>query len=168
MKGINLETGSKGITVAEYVSNLQTDKQVYDENHSGTDDYLDANETETVVVNDFESEQDTEVNILETLNPNELADVIVDTINISYNVFSRIYSQGHVDTQDFEARPDELRTLKKSWAKFLKTKDINVSPGTALLIAIVIIYAPKTFMLVQAKKQAKKELKEKNAENSNV
>jgi len=150
----------KGITVAEYVKSLQEDKQAYDIKEDATDFHLDNQEPETV---DVETEQNPEqVDIIDTLGTNDLADFIVSTLNVSYNVFARAFSQGYIDSTPYEARADELDSIKKPLKAYLKTKSINMSPGTALLIAILIVYAPKTFMLVNAKKQAVKELKEKN------
>ena len=165
--GIKTEIESKGITLAEYVANLQTDKQEYDSVNDATDDYLD--EAETPEPLNVENEPaDDGVDIIDTLGTNELADVFVNVFNVSFNVFARAFSQGYVDTEQFEARPDELASIKKPLRSYLKTKNVQMSPGMALLIVVLAVYAPKTFMLVSAKKQAIKELKEKNESDSNV
>jgi len=164
----NADTENKGMTLAEYVANLQTDKQEYNEVNDATDDYLDA-EVPEVIESDNSAEQVEErINIVDTLGTNEMADVILNVFNVSFNIFGRAFAGKYIDTAEFEARPDELAAIKKPLRSYLKTKNIDMSPGAALLIVILAVYAPKTFMLMNAKKQAIKELKENEQQNTDL
>lgn len=159
-----IEDESTGLTVADYVRSLQEDKQVFEDVNNDTDDYLDGEETVTESV---ENEPET-LNITETLNTNELAEVLVNVFNVGFNIFARTFSRGHVDKQEFEATREELTTIRKPLAKYLKTKNIEMSAGTVLLIAVLMVYAPKTFMLISAKKQAIKELQENDVKAGEI
>jgi hypothetical protein len=164
--GVSNLGDQKGVTLAEYVANLRQDKQEYCEADTVTDDYLD--EPVQIDAESIELEHNHDVDIVDTLGANELADVLVNVFNVGYNVFARAFSQGYVNLKEFEARPDELATIRKPLAKYLKSKDIQMSPGVALLIAVLVVYAPKTFLLMNAKKQAIKELKQaEHAEDNN-
>jgi len=161
-----INSESNGLTVADYVRSLQEDKQVFEDVNSGTDDYLDGVESETEVI-DAETGTET-LNITETLGTKELAEVLVNVFNVGFNIFARTFSRGHVDTQEFEATREELTTIRKPLAKYLKSKNVEMSAGTVLLIAVLMVYAPKTFMLIQAKKQAIKELQESDVKAGEI
>ena len=156
----------KGISIAEYVANLQTPKQVYSEIDSATDDYLDSTPQENIQHAEIEGNSE-QIDVVETLGTGQLADVLVNIFNVSFNVFARTFSQGYVDTKFIEAQPDELDSIKKPLKLYLKTKNIEMSHATVLLMAVLVVYAPKTFMLINAKKQAIKEIKE-HAADTNV
>ena len=166
--GIKEKTEEKGMTLAEYVADLKTDKQEYNAADGATDDYLDAETPEVIDLENPTESGDEHINIVETLGTNEIAEVILSVFNVSYNVFGRAFAGKHIDTTEFEAKPEELATIRKPLRAYLKTKNVAMSPGAALLIAVLAVYGTKTFMLVNAKNQAIKELKQKNATESKV
>ena len=159
------ETEKKGTMLSEYVENLQKDVEYVEHDKINNDDHLD----EEFNSKDVEIKSEPErIDIVDTLGTNELADMLVNCFNVGFNVFARAFSQGYIDTKEYEARPDELASIRKPLASYLKTKKIDMSPGTVLLIAVLVVYAPKTIMLVNAKKQAKNELNQENEQDSNV
>ena len=162
-----METENKGMTLAEYVANLQTDKQEYDEVNNATDDYLDAEVPEVVELDNPAEQGDDKINIVETLGTNEMAEVFLGVYKTALNTFIRAFSQGYVNTKEIEVSSEDLATIRIPLRSYLKIKKIDVSPGAALTMAVLAVTAPKILMLRNAKKQAIKELKE-NEQASDV
>ena len=54
--------------------------------------------------------------------------------------------------EDLDLTDEEHETLVKAWADYLGDKNVQVRPGTALLMAIASIYGSKIFLALRNKK----------------
>ncbi len=77
------------------------------------------------------------------------AETIVDVIDTTAVSINSYIAQEHQDG----ASPEEKESLRHAVANYLKDTDIDISPGKLCLVLIVMIYAPKTLLAFQTRKQ---------------
>lgn len=85
-----------------------------------------------------------EMNALKLAQPS--ANLCVSIIDII--IPALVFHFAGVDKQLFKLDDDERATLTDAFANYLKEKDLNMSPGAVLLLAIAGVYVPK-FMYIK-------------------
>ena len=166
MKGVSVSEikENKGITLSEYVENLQKDVEYVERDKINNDDHLDA---------EFNSE-DVEIksepefaNMVDSIGDKELADLIVSGTDMLW-YFGASFWAKHTDVSKIEM-PEKARSrLCKDLARYLSINKIKTTPGMALFASAIMAYCPMTATLFITEKQAKKELENESEPNSNV
>lgn len=153
----------KGITLAEYVANLQTDKQQYSEADTATDDYLDATPEDSNEPIDSEPESDT-VDVVKTMGNKFLAETFCAIYGLTFNKATLLLSQGYFDTKKngCEMTDEDLAVIERPLRAYLDTVQMNMSPAGLLFTTVLGVSIPKLVTTVFLKKQAIKELKQSN------
>lgn len=90
------------------------------------------------------SDVHTQLNLQKLQQPT--AELFVSLIDIIVPI-ALLFVFKNIDKHDAKLEPDERESLISAFAQYLATKEVNVSPGMALIFTIASIYGAKIFMI---------------------
>lgn len=132
-------------SIDDFVEELNTEKQ-----ETGAeiepDEEFEAYETEI-------EEEDSDDPRTKQQSSNDLSKVLTGVIGGSIATLMGLVAQS--DPEPFQLSKEDNKTLNVALKNYLMTTNLQISPGAALLMAIVQIYSPKTLTMVQMRKKNK-------------
>lgn len=90
------------------------------------------------------------------------AEVIVGTMDVILPLLITLLIK-HSERDDCKLTKDEHETLVEAWANYLGDKNVQMSPGVSLLMAIATIYGAKVVVAMTSAKE-RKEVERQRAE----
>lgn len=90
------------------------------------------------------------------------AEVIVGTMDVVLPLLITLLIK-HSERDDCKLTKDEHETLVEAWANYLGDKNVQMSPGVSLLMAIATIYGAKVVVAMTSAKE-RKEVERQRAE----
>ena len=80
------------------------------------------------------------------------AEVIVGTMDVLVPLLIAWIIKGS-ERDDAKLSPEEHETLVEAWATYLGDKNVQLSPGTALLVAMLTIYGSKVMLAINGRNE---------------
>ena len=80
------------------------------------------------------------------------AEVIVGTMDVLVPLLIAWIIKGS-EREDAKLSPEEHETLVEAWATYLGDKNVQLSPGTALVVAMLTIYGSKVMLAINGRNE---------------
>lgn len=134
----------------EFLDSLKQPRQVMEQH------YIEPIEDELPEDTDEETEQETQESPEEQKRRYSLsmipAETLVNCVDLAFTQVNSIIAKQKVEG----ATDEEKDSLIQAAANYMKEKEIDISPGSMLVVMVLIIYAPKVYQAVELRRANEK------------